>query len=142
MFGNSAIYRRSDHFLLHPLRLVTLQRQFIDEQAGELIPAVPHKPIVSGGLTSVGLLCRGVVAVNNRPQPLPLIVPGRSEEHTSELQSLMRISYAVFCLKQNISYLPLNYSPSLPQLLPLSLLLLPFYSFPYLSLSTFFFSFF
>src|SRR3546814_3256163 len=31
---------------------------------------------------------------------LPLIGP-RSEEHTSELQSLMRISYAVFCLKQN-----------------------------------------
>src|SRR3546814_3021843 len=27
-------------------------------------------------------------------------VPGRSEEHTSELQSLMRISYAVFCLKK------------------------------------------
>src|SRR3546814_4362251 len=27
---------------------------------------------------------------------------GRSEEHTSELQSLMRISYAVFCLKQKI----------------------------------------
>src|SRR3546814_8784786 len=26
--------------------------------------------------------------------------PTRSEEHTSELQSLMRISYAVFCLKQ------------------------------------------
>src|SRR3546814_2556060 len=26
---------------------------------------------------------------------------GRSEEHTSELQSLMRISYAVFCLKTN-----------------------------------------
>src|SRR3546814_9359904 len=27
-------------------------------------------------------------------------VLGRSEEHTSELQSLMRISYAVFCLKK------------------------------------------
>src|SRR3546814_8947132 len=27
-------------------------------------------------------------------------IPDRSEEHTSELQSLMRISYAVFCLKQ------------------------------------------
>src|SRR3546814_8205644 len=27
----------------------------------------------------------------------------RSEEHTSELQSLMRISYAVFCLKQKIN---------------------------------------
>src|SRR3546814_7662206 len=29
-----------------------------------------------------------------------LLSDGRSEEHTSELQSLMRISYAVFCLKQ------------------------------------------
>src|SRR3546814_8476570 len=29
---------------------------------------------------------------------------GRSEEHTSELQSLMRISYAVFCLKKKRTY--------------------------------------
>src|SRR3546814_10001070 len=29
------------------------------------------------------------------------ILEARSEEHTSELQSLMRISYAVFCLKKN-----------------------------------------
>src|SRR3546814_1825568 len=29
-----------------------------------------------------------------------IFVFGRSEEHTSELQSLMRISYAVFCLKK------------------------------------------
>src|SRR3546814_7699025 len=29
-----------------------------------------------------------------------LVAAGRSEEHTSELQSLMRISYAVFCLKK------------------------------------------
>src|SRR3546814_1356083 len=28
------------------------------------------------------------------------MISGRSEEHTSELQSLMRISYAVFCLKK------------------------------------------
>src|SRR3546814_10763796 len=28
----------------------------------------------------------------------------RSEEHTSELQSLMRLSYAVFCLKKKKSY--------------------------------------
>src|SRR3546814_3518095 len=37
--------------------------------------------------------------------PRPLVdphsgQPGRSAEHTSELQSLMRISYAVFCLKK------------------------------------------
>src|SRR3546814_2582645 len=30
----------------------------------------------------------------------PGALQGRSEEHTSELQSLMRISYAVFCLKK------------------------------------------
>src|SRR3546814_6201676 len=33
-----------------------------------------------------------------------LVPEDRSEEHTSELQSLMRISYAVFCLKQKINY--------------------------------------
>src|SRR3546814_9913074 len=32
-----------------------------------------------------------------------LSLVGRSEEHTSELQSLMRISYAVFCLKKKIT---------------------------------------
>src|SRR3546814_7199568 len=35
--------------------------------------------------------------------PSPPTLP-RSEEHTSELQSLMRISYAVFCLKKKITY--------------------------------------
>src|SRR3546814_4274302 len=35
----------------------------------------------------------------------------RSEEHTSELQSLMRISYAVFCLKKkNLTYRHIIYS--------------------------------
>src|SRR3546814_6507924 len=34
------------------------------------------------------------------PLGRPLDVALRSEEHTSELQSLMRISYAVFCLKK------------------------------------------
>src|SRR3546814_3093871 len=36
------------------------------------------------------------------PESLPYAIAGRlrSEEHTSELQSLMRISYAVFCLKK------------------------------------------
>src|SRR3546814_9143748 len=33
---------------------------------------------------------------------------GRSEEHTSELQSLMRISYAVFCLKKNTLHTSIN----------------------------------
>src|SRR3546814_6200834 len=37
------------------------------------------------------------------------IVGLRSEEHTSELQSLMRISYAVFCLKKKKKDTKLNY---------------------------------
>src|SRR3546814_2210507 len=36
----------------------------------------------------------------------------RSEEHTSELQSLMRISYAVFCLKKKIQIIKLTRIPS------------------------------
>src|SRR3546814_9945504 len=49
-----------------------------------------------------------IVLPETSPRPsLPMLMPlagtrvsMRSEEHTSELQSLMRISYAVFCLKQ------------------------------------------
>src|SRR3546814_8202657 len=37
-----------------------------------------------------------------------VICPIRSEEHTSELQSLMRISYAVFCLKKKTMTTPRN----------------------------------
>src|SRR3546814_3190861 len=36
----------------------------------------------------------------------------RSEEHTSELQSLMRISYAVFCLKKKKQQQPQDLSPN------------------------------
>src|SRR3546814_5146442 len=46
--------------------------------------------LIAGGLmTIVGV---GIIILRR---------PKRSEEHTSELQSLMRISYAVFCLKKN-----------------------------------------
>src|SRR3546814_7718549 len=38
--------------------------------------------------------------VKGLPAPQPVEMEPRSEEHTSELQSLMRISYAVFCLKK------------------------------------------
>src|SRR3546814_4268262 len=37
------------------------------------------------------------------PRSRILVQNARSEEHTSELQSLMRISYAVFCLKKKIN---------------------------------------
>src|SRR3546814_4752536 len=40
-------------------------------------------------------------AKQKKPARLPRFFIRRSEEHTSELQSLMRISYAVSCLKKN-----------------------------------------
>src|SRR3546814_3229740 len=52
----------------------------------------------------VGLVVGGdalqVVAARNQPRRDVALLAVRSEEHTSELQSLMRISYAVFCLKK------------------------------------------
>src|SRR3546814_2563303 len=55
-----------------------------------------------------GLLARNVqcAATLNGLLTMPEraeVLEKRSEEHTSELQSLMRISYAVFCLKKKIS---------------------------------------
>src|SRR3546814_14225365 len=63
------------------------------------------------------LLGRGearVMASDSEPMPaaaseafdkaIALDAKDRSEEHTSELQSLMRISYAVFCLKKKIKH--------------------------------------
>src|SRR3546814_6112059 len=52
----------------------------------------PHPRVVEGLVGDVHAGDRGVRRVD--------LVVGRSEEHTSELQSLMRISYAVFCLKK------------------------------------------
>src|SRR3546814_14196196 len=49
--------------------------------------------MISGSTKSIGSDC-----IRSAPRGCP--VRHRSEEHTSELQSLMRISYAVFCLKK------------------------------------------
>src|SRR3546814_6788665 len=51
----------------------------------------------SGRLQSGQPLC---VRIARHGEPVGAHVVGRSEEHTSELQSLMRISSAVFCLKK------------------------------------------
>src|SRR3546814_4539947 len=48
---------------------------------------------------------RSVLSLKSAPaKAAPEIRWKRSEEHTSELQSLMRISYAVFCLKKKITH--------------------------------------
>src|SRR3546814_8923203 len=51
--------------------------------------------VVNYTLIVVGILIGGAIGT-----VIALRIQMRSEEHTSELQSLMRISYAVFCLKK------------------------------------------
>src|SRR3546814_10035932 len=51
------------------------------------------RPIILHGTRPLLIACRF--------RKKNMAVTPRSEEHTSELQSLMRISYAVFCLKKN-----------------------------------------
>src|SRR3546814_9806836 len=46
-------------------------------------------------LAKANMVTGQLILLSDQPAPY-----GRSEEHTSELQSLMRISYAVFCLKK------------------------------------------
>src|SRR3546814_2260614 len=48
---------------------------------------------------SVHLACESRSLPGSLPRNPVALAAGRSEEHTSELQSLMRTSYAVFCLK-------------------------------------------
>src|SRR3546814_6059530 len=51
------------------------------------------------------LATRGDELAEAHAEPIERLVDTtRSEEHTSELQSLMRISYAVFCLKKKIKH--------------------------------------
>src|SRR3546814_6292591 len=63
--------------------------------------ARPEKPVGDVTPTYVARPCASRCA-NARavPESRRGCKPDRSEEHTSELQSLMRISYAVFCLKK------------------------------------------
>src|SRR3546814_8836027 len=71
------------------------------EALGTIVPGLNvSQPTGGAFIPSI----RGISTVlNTSENPTALYVDGvlmRSEEHTSELQSLMRISYAVFCLKK------------------------------------------
>src|SRR3546814_1021732 len=80
-------------------------RDFHFDQHGHTTPAPGQAMTVATYRQAFGLRQQGALTApfdgiegwqfsNSSEQP-------RSEEHTSELQSLMRISYAVFCLKNN-----------------------------------------
>src|SRR3546814_7420221 len=68
----------------YPYKLAWMER--LKLRAAELLAC--ERPVVLGGDCNV------------IPTDDDVHDPARSEEHTSELQSLMRISYAVFCLKK------------------------------------------
>src|SRR3546814_8975208 len=79
--------RRGDLASGRPARRVIGQAK-----AGGALMPLPHRV---GGIIVVRHPSAGIARRSPRIQPLD-----RSEEHTSELQSLMRISSAVFCLKK------------------------------------------
>src|SRR3546814_5055864 len=76
----------------HVARRIAVDQQQVGEVAladqAELVAQAHDLPAVGGG---------GADCLHRREAEQ---VDERSEEHTSELQSLMRISYAVFCLKK------------------------------------------
>src|SRR3546814_7323326 len=81
-----------------------------------LYPSYGRPP---GGLPRSGRPAHNAVSRTARSRPmrhLPLaaLATARSEEHTSELQSLMRISYAVLCLKTKKKHLNDRQHSTLP----------------------------
>src|SRR3546814_6328547 len=68
-----------------------------------LFRSAGHRPRSAADVPGGGYRFNGAAQVPGRagqPRCAVPAVPDRSEERTSELQSLMRISYAVFCLKK------------------------------------------
>src|SRR3546814_6080327 len=93
--------RRLTHSFSNRSRVSTFREFRTAEKAAELAPAfnhVAHAPVCLARLDRRGAIKQCRLPRRLASYPLPLAV--RSEEHTSELQSLMRISYAVFCLKK------------------------------------------
>src|SRR3546814_1166323 len=76
----------------------------VDESAMRWLAAAPLMFAGFGDAHGIGITLAGGAPGFATAEPAMLSIPlamldDRSEEHTSELQSLMRTSYAVFCLK-------------------------------------------
>src|SRR3546814_7430245 len=99
LFPYTTLFRSLGHRLAHQvLHARQLRRRRVDVALAKLVDA--HRGRADEGShvrrDAAGFQVLQVVAQRG---PLDRILD-RSEEHTSELQSLMRISYAVFCLKK------------------------------------------
>src|SRR3546814_6650396 len=78
----------------------TLFRSGARERGGERVAARPRSGDGGGPPGRDRRLQRAGRRRAGHPGEAVVVGHARSEEHTSELQSLMRISYAVFCLKK------------------------------------------
>src|SRR3546814_1799260 len=74
---------------------------------GPGVPGMVPRPEPGAGVHAARGVCEVHRGVRGRAAGL-LQAVRRSEEHTSELQSLMRISYAVFCLKKKRQDIDIN----------------------------------
>src|SRR3546814_16125568 len=79
-----------------------IRQGFVDDRAAaDALWRVAARPGGAGDQPRLRRRDRRLRLVDDRTdRQFPAMVGGRSEEHTSEPQSLMRISYAVFCLKK------------------------------------------
>src|SRR3546814_3975932 len=77
----------------------TAARLYRCDQGDEITVLAERQQLGAQAAEGIGLAAHGIVAMDQLAI-LERTRRQRSEEHTSELQSLMRISYAVFCLKK------------------------------------------
>src|SRR3546814_2900781 len=83
-----------------PEGIADVFQRYIDRMAPKVEEVFRFKPKAAYGVRPLAPELTGSMTFGYYSMPSPHQPDGRSEEHTSELQSLMRNSYAVFCLKK------------------------------------------
>src|SRR3546814_4126842 len=86
------------------VREITVDQHHRPRASGVRAHLAPRQPRAVEALEEPRL-SRGVCQRSSSSDRRAACARRRSEEHTSELQSLMRISYAVFCLKKKINFI-------------------------------------
>src|SRR3546814_9686020 len=93
------IYLAADFTAAHEKGIERLERMFGIDRS---LPGIPGRTI-SRSVTHIAFREKSI-----RVETAESKKGRRSEEHTSELQSLMRISYAVFCLKKKKKHITIR----------------------------------
>src|SRR3546814_4548792 len=94
LFRSPRLARGNTQYLPAMIAAVTMDHGLVAVHRTFLNPMRPAVAPFNNPKRALGSLASGAVR----------LFDPRSEEHTSELQSLMRLSYAVFCLKKKIKY--------------------------------------